>query len=277
MAAKPFVATLPTYTTPKAHTIDVPRIVTPPTVAVQNPELTTVSNTDLTDSYASTTLTTVAGQQTVSRQILDQSPIDIDAVIFQSLGQVWAQKQDDLALHGTGSSGQFYGLDNIAGINTAGFAGNSISNIYTAITSAIATIWSNRYAAPTHILAHPNTICEWLNKLDTTNRPLIVPSMQGPFNAAGILDNLNGEGPIGSLLGLQLVADPNISTANGVETVYVYRAPDLMWFDSGVRAQVHFDTLAASLGVLLSLWSYSGLISRFPSSVVKLTGFPYGS
>ncbi|MGB8208577.1 MAG: hypothetical protein WCF69_13365 [Mycobacterium sp.] len=180
-------------------------------------------------------------------------------------------------MHGTGSSGQFYGLDNISGINTAGFAGNSIQNIYTAITNAIATIWSTRYAAPTHILAHPETICEWLSKLDTTDRPLVVPHVQGPLNAAAILDNLSGSGPVGSLLGLNLVADPNITSANGTQPVYVYRAPDLMWFDSGPRAQVHFDTYANELGVLLSLWSYSGLISRFPQSIVRISGFAYGS
>ena len=159
VAGKPFVATLPERPAPKAHTIDVPKIVTPPTVGVQNPELTAVSNTDLTDTYASTVLTTVAGQHLVSRQLLDQSPIDIDSVIFESLNQVWAQEQDVLALRGTGSSGQFYGLDNIAGINTAGFAGNSIQNIYTAITNAIATIWSTTvcgadtyFGAPEHHL-----------------------------------------------------------------------------------------------------------------------------
>ena len=250
---------------------------TPPTVAVQNPELSSVSNTDLTDSYASTVLTTVAGQQTVSRQLLDQSPIAIDSVIFSSLSQVWAQQQDILALRGTGSNGQFYGLDNISGINTAGFAGNSIANIYSAITSAIATIWRTRYAAPTHIAAHPDVICEWLGKLDTSNRPLIVPNVQGPLNAVGTLDNLNGQGPVGSMLGLSLIADPNITESGGVSSVYVYRADDFMWFDSGPRAQVHFDTYANELGVLLSLWSYSGMISRYPGSIVKITGFAYGS
>ena len=56
-----------------------------------------MSNTDLTDTYATTTLATVAGQQLVSRQLLDQSPINVDSVIFSSLSQVWAQQQDILA------------------------------------------------------------------------------------------------------------------------------------------------------------------------------------
>ena len=52
---------------------------------------------------------------------------------------------------------------------------------------------------------------------------------------------------------------------------------DDVFFDSGPRAQVHFDSYATSLGVLLSLWSYSGLISRYPASVVRISGFAYGS
>ena len=50
-----------------------------------------------------------------------------------------------------------------------------------------------------------------------------------------------------------------------------------MWFDSGPPAQVHFDSYANVLGVLLSLWSYSGLISRYPASIVRISGFAYGS
>ena len=79
------------------------------------------------------------------------------------------------------------------------------------------------------------------------------------------------------MLGLSLIADPNITESGGVSSVYVYRADDFMWFDSGPRAQVHFDTYANELGVLLSLWSYSGMISRYPGSIVKITGFAYGS
>ena len=82
-------------------------------------------------------------------------------------------------------------------------------------------------------------------------------------------------------MGLSLIADPNVETegsgSSSNQPAYVYRADDLMFFTSGVRAKVHFDRYADELGVLLFLWSYDGLISRFPQSIVKLTGFPYGS
>jgi hypothetical protein len=50
-----------------------------------------------------------------------------------------------------------------------------------------------------------------------------------------------------------------------------------MFFTSGMRAQVHQDTLANELAILLSLWSYDGLIARYPNAIIELTGFPYGS
>jgi hypothetical protein len=55
------------------------------------------------------------------------------------------------------------------------------------------------------------------------------------------------------------------------------RADDLMFFTSGMRAQVHQDRYADQLAVLLSLWSYDGLIARYPNVIIELTGFPYGS
>jgi hypothetical protein len=44
-----------------------------------------------------------------------------------------------------------------------------------------------------------------------------------------------------------------------------------------MRAQVHLDRYADTLGVLLSLWSYDGLIAGYPNAIIELTGFPYGS
>jgi HK97 family phage major capsid protein len=277
VAAKPFVASIPQYDAPRGHTINVPKITAPAPVAVQYPELSDVENQDQTDEFLSTILTTIAGQQTVSRQILDQSPIDIDSIIFKGLSQSWAAQQDYQALYGSGSSGQYSGITTLSGITTIGFAGNSIADIYAGLTSAIRLHWTNRFLAPTTILVHPNTAAEWLNKLDSSDRPLFVPQNQGPFNAAGIIDNLNAQGPIGKILGLDLVLDPNISSVNGVESVYVFRADDLMFFSSGMRAQVHQDRYADQLAILLSLWSYDGLIARYPNAIIELTGFPYGS
>jgi HK97 family phage major capsid protein len=277
VAAKPFISAIPEYPAPKAHTINIPKITAPGQVAVQYPELSTVENVDQTDEFVSTVLTTVAGQQTVSRQLLDQSPIELDSVIFKGLSQSWAAEQDQVALYGTGSNGQYTGIANLSGITQIGFQGNTIQEIYTGITSAIKAHWANRFLAPTTILVHPNTAAEWLSKLDTSDRPLFVPTNQGPFNAAGIIDSVAAQGPIGKILGLDLVLDPNITSSNGVESVFVFRADDLMFFTSGMRAQVHQDTLATELAVLLSLWSYDGLIARYPNAIIELTGFPYGS
>jgi len=276
VAAKPFVACVPEYEAPRAPTINVPKITAPGAVGVQT-ELAPVTNVDQTDQFLSTPLTTIAGQQTVSRQLLDQSPIDIDSVIFSGLSQSWAQQQDQTALYGTAANGEYTGIANLPGITQVAWAGNTIQEIYTGLTTAIKLHWQNRFLAPTTVLVHPNTAAEWLAKLDTTDRPLFVPSAQGPFNAAGIVDSLNAQGPIGKILGLDLVLDPNIGSANGVESVFVFRADDIMFFTSGMKAQVFQDRFADQLAILLSLWSYDGLIARYPNAIIELTGFPYGS
>ena len=93
----------------------------------------------------------------------------------------------------------------------------------------------------------------------------------------GIIDSLNAQGPIGKILGLDLVLDPNIETTGGVESIFVFRADDLMFFTSGMRAQVHQDTLAQEMGIVLNLWSYDGLIARYENAIIEIQGFPFGS
>jgi hypothetical protein len=65
VAGKPFIASIPEYPAPRGHTVEIPKITAPGTVGVQNPELTTVTNTDQTDEFLSTVLTTIAGQHRV--------------------------------------------------------------------------------------------------------------------------------------------------------------------------------------------------------------------
>ena len=198
-------------------------IVTPPgTVGVQNPELTAVAQRRTwsasvrlarRSAHGGRVNNWSAGSSWTSRRST------IDSVrCFSRSARCRAQRAGRFSRFARYRvcSGQFYGLDNIAGINTAGFAGNSIQNIYTAITNAIATIWRTRYAAPTHILAHPGhhlrvdgTSC------DTTIGRCSFRHAQGPMNAAAILDNLNGQGPVGSLLGLSSGGRPEYHRVGG--------------------------------------------------------------
>ena len=72
-------------------------------------------------SFAQVSLTpkTVGGYSDISRRLLIQSSMDIEAFVRNDLASRIAQAMDAAALNGSGSSGQPTGIENTSGVNTA--------------------------------------------------------------------------------------------------------------------------------------------------------------
>jgi hypothetical protein len=51
------------------------------------------------------------------------------------------------------------------------------------------------------------------------------------------------------------------------------RSKDLQLHSSGLRAEAFREPLAAQMSVLLQVSSYNAFLSRYPSSIVEITGF----
>jgi HK97 family phage major capsid protein len=260
--------------------INVPKILTGTQTAIQVADNTQVQETDLTDTFINSPVRTIAGQQSVALQLIDQSPIAFDDVILQDLTGAYAVNLDQQTLYGSGTSGQILGVTNTPGIGTIAVGGDGIQAVYSAIANAIQTILTTRFRPPTHIVVHPRRWAQWLSLLDNQNRPLFVPYTNAPFNAAGVQTAVEAEGPVGTVLGLTVVADANVTTTAGNESgggdedvVYVLRAPDVVLYESGVRSRVLPGPLANTLSVLVQLYSYVAIATRFPSSIVEITGF----
>ena len=127
------------------------------------------------------------------------------------------------------------------------------------------------------IVMHPRRWAHLLTLLDTNNRPLFIPSENGPNNAAGTLTNVAAEAVVGRCCGLPIVIDSNIPTTGGgasnEDVIVVLRSSDLLLFESGVRARVLPETKAQTLTIVIQLYSYVAFSSaRFPQSVVMVTG-----
>jgi HK97 family phage major capsid protein len=262
--------------------VNVPKIATGSQVAIQAAQGNTVIEQDLTDEYAVGNVVTLAGGQTASLQLIQQSPIAMDSVILSDLFAAHAQVSDYQTLYGTGDSGQLVGLANVVGNQTISFAGTSVQNIYDALAQATNMIWSTRYQAPDFLIINPIVWADWLSKLDNDDRPLFIPHAQGgAFNAAGIAANNDAQGEVGTLMGLRVLLDPNISTVGGDTTAFVIRSSDLRFYTSGPTARVFYETYAPTLQVYLQVFSFSTLISRFPQSIVQITDYStaavYGS
>jgi HK97 family phage major capsid protein len=257
--------------------INVPKMLTGGTVAIQTSDNAAVSQTDLTDTFLSCPVRTIAGQQSVAIQIIDQSPIAFDDIIFRDLISAHAAVLDQQCIYGSGSSGQVLGVTNTPSITNIAVASLDIAGIYKAIANAIQTIHVTRFQPPTCVVMHPRRWGWLLTLLDTQNRPLFVPDANNPFNAAGVLEEVDSQQVVGRTHGLPIITDPNIATNLGAGTnedqIFVMRASDLVLWESGIRARVLPETKAANLTVLIQIYSYVAFTAgRYPAAIVTLSG-----
>ena len=260
--------------------INIPKLLTGTSVAVQTADNTPVVDVDLTDTFISAPVRTIAGAQGVSIQLIDQSPIAFDDVVFRDLVAAHAATTDQQVLSGSGTNGQVLGVDATPGIGTVPASAVTIQGVYSAIANAIQTVHTTRFLPPEVIVMHPRRWGWFLSLLDNQQRPLFLPAANNPFNAAGILSDVASQQVVGQMHGLPVVTDPNISTTAGAGTaagtndnIYVLRASDLVLWESGIRARVLPETKAQNLTVLLQIYNYLAFSAgRYPQSVVEITG-----
>ena len=217
------------------------------------------------------------GQQGVAIQLIDQSPIAFDDVIFRDLVAAHAAQTDQQVIGGSGANGQVLGVDNTPGITTIAVTNVDIKGVYSAIANGVQLIHTSRYLPPEVIVMHPRRWGWFLSLLDASQRPLFLGTANAPMNVAGVLTAVPSQQVVGSMHGLPVVTDPNIpvdqGTGNNEDPVFVVRASDLVLWEGGIRARVMPETRATTLTVLLQIYSYSAFTAaRYPQSVVEITG-----
>jgi HK97 family phage major capsid protein len=261
----------------------IPRGTTGTTVASQATQNTAVSNTDAAITDLTVPVVTIAGQQDVSRQALERGE-GVDSLIFADLAAAYAVELDRQVITGSGASGQMLGILNTAGIPqmTAFTAAAAADTFYRKLAGAIVAIQTGRFLAPSGIIVHPRR-WGWLTSLlDSSNRPLVVPNPNGPFNAQGHfaepIDTPSTE-PAGWVQGVPLYTDANIPTAVGTgpeDQVIVSRLEDLLlWEDGdGTPTQLRFEqTTGGSLTVKLVAYGYAAFTAgRFPTATAIIGG-----
>jgi HK97 family phage major capsid protein len=258
--------------------INIPKVLTGTTVAVQTADNTGVSETNLTDTFINAPVRTIAGQQGVAIQLIDQSPLQFDQVIFSDLIKAHAGLLDTQVLYGSGSSGQVLGVANTPGVTSIPVSGlTDVRGVYSALANAQQQILTTRYMPAEVIVMAPRRWAWCLTLVDGQQRPLFVPSAGGPMNVGGVLESVDTQQVVGHVQGLPVVTDPNVSLTNGAgsneDVIYVARTSDLLLWESGIRARVLPETRAANLTVLIQIYSYLAFsAARYPQSVVELTG-----
>ena len=266
--------------------INVPKILTGTAAGIQtadNAAPGAANETDLTDGSVQANVKTIWGQQGLSMQLLEQSPVAFDQIVFRDLANAYAASLDVQVISGTGSNNQVTGVRNTSGIltvtATAGGSPTDLTNAmvaYKAIANAIAQVHTSRYMAPEVIVMHPRRWAAFLSVFGSDDRPLIAPNGNA-FNQVGTLDAVASQRVVGGMQGLPVVTDPNLPINLGAGTnqdvIHVLRASDLVLYESSTRARALQETRANTLTVLLQLYGYLAFTAgRYPQSVVEIGG-----
>lgn len=256
-------------------TVNISRITTATSVALQASENAGVSETNIDDTLLTENVQTAAGQQTLSRQAIERGT-GVEEIVMGDLYRRYATTLDSTLINQA----------------TTGLAAVSTANTYTDASPTAAELWPKLhgaaagveaallgFAVPSHVLMHSRR-WYWLQSQVGTSWPFMsqpgIPTQAGGTNEAVPY----GQGTRGILPnGMNAVVDNNISTAGGTGTnedaIYVVPKDEChLWEDPQAPVFIRAEQpAAASLGVLLVLYGYFAYsFRRYPNAIQNISG-----
>lgn len=260
--------------------LEISRMTTGTSTAIQETQNTSVSNTDADDTLLSVPVRTIAGQQDLSRQAIERGT-GIDTFVVADLIRSWHTTLDAQILNGTGSNGQFKGI-RASGGNAVTFTATSptVALLYPKLADALQKVQSNVFTTPTHWIMHPRRLAFLLAATDSTGRPVVVPTANGPQNAAGVGAGAAQYANSGyQLLGLPVITDANVGTSYGAATnqdeIYLVDAREMhLWEQPGAPFSLRFDATApGSLTIKTVVYGFSAFTAeRYPAAASIISG-----
>lgn len=261
--------------------INIPTLATGTATAVTATQNSAVQNTDATTSSVSSSITTIAGQQVVSLQLLRQSAVPFDRIILEDLALDYATKLDVQVINGSNASGQLKGLIT-AGTTvtfttaTPAFSSSTAANsLYNKIMAAQAGVWNSRFLPADAIVMTPTRWAWAAEALDGQQRPLI--SLNGQvFNQPGLNGENVAQGQVGTIAGLPVFVDPNIPGNLGAGTnqdvVFILRRGDHWLYETPVEQSTWEATYANQNSVLFRVLGFSAFLTRYAASAQVIAG-----
>jgi HK97 family phage major capsid protein len=258
--------------------INVPKILTGTAVAEQATQNTAVQNTDATTGTVAANVATIAGQQVIPVQLIEQSPINMDTILLADLALDYAAKVDLFVLNNNATNKK--GLLQETGTSSVTYvdATPTVGELYSKLADAVQRVATLRFLPADTIVMHPRRWAWFLAAVDASQRPLILPSQNGSaFNALGQSAGVAGAtGVVGNLMGLDVILDPQIPVTLGGGTedaIIVMRASDSILWEGAPHAEAFRETKADQLSVLLRFYRYAAFTTaRYAPSVSKITG-----
>lgn len=264
---------------PGTDVINLPKIATGTATAIQTTQGSGASSVDLTTATVSGAVRTIAGQQDISLQLLEQSPANFDEIVYQDLTADYGRQLDQQILTGSGASGQLLGLLTLSGTNAVTFtqASPTVPLLYGPLGQAAAQVAKQRFLGADTILMHPSHWWWIASALDTQNRPLVEPEGGVGVNTVAVLDPFAAQGMAGSIAGIPVVVDANVPTNLGAGTnqapILVGRFADFFLYEGAIRLRALPEILSGALQMRLQAYNYMTFIpGRYPVSLSVING-----
>lgn len=256
-------------------TVNISRITTGTSVAIQASENTSVSNTDIDDTLLTENVQTAAGQQTLSRQAIERGT-GVEGVTMNDLFRRYATTKDSTLINQATT-----GLNAISVANAYDDASPTATELHPKILGAAAGVETALIGlgSPKVALMHPRRWYWYQSQLGTSwplvGQPNIGDRQLGVNNGAAY-----GAGQRGWLpSGLAVVTDANIATNLGTGTnedrIYLFDPDEChLWEDPQAPVFIRAEqAAAASLGVLMVLYGYFAYsFRRFDNAVQRVSG-----
>lgn len=276
-ARRPFADVCTHHDLPQTgNQVNISRITTASSVALQASENTAVSETNMDDTLLTINVQTAGGQQTVSRQALERG-IGIEDVTMGDLQRRYSTNLDSTLINQAST-----GLAAVA-IGTAG--------AYADASPTPAEMWPKILAAmsasetallgeanPDIAVMHPRR-WYWMQSQVGTSWPFVGQPGLPPQNGALNFATTYGTGARGVLPnGTVVITDANVPTTVGAGTedeIYIVPSDEChLWEDPNAPQFIRAEQVAAaSLGVLLVLYGYFAYTyQRYANSHQKVAG-----
>ena len=275
-ARRPFADAITKLPLPaNGMTVNISRITTATSAALQATQLTAVSATSIDDTLLTENVQTAAGQQTLSRQAIERGT-GIEDVVMNDLQRRYATALDSTLIT-QATSGLLAVATDVAYTDTTPTGAELYPKLLAAASASEIALLGQ--ATPDLVVMHPRR-WYWLQSQLTSTWPLVGQPNIAPQQIGTNYAARYGSGFAGVLPnGMAVVKDANMPTNLGAGTnedsiVVVPTEESYLWEDPSAPQFIRAEqAAAANLGVLLVLYGYFAYtFRRYDNSHQEITG-----
>jgi len=259
-------------------TVKIPQITTGTLTALQAGNNVAATTRDVVTAYVTSNVETAAGYNDVSIQLLEQSPVNMDQILFSDLAKDLALRiNTQVTSNNAGTSNTLLGF-NYQGVNngtaiTWTETTPSATNFAIAMGKALSGIAINRYDSAEAIVMHPSIWYYMSSLVDTNGRPLFA-TPNTAWNPMLVGDNVGkAAGLVGTYGGIPVYTDATIATTTSSQkAILVAKFSDSYLFKGSEKAGIFPDVGSSTLTVRFRLYQYVALAHRFAKSSAVISG-----